>query len=33
MILAAESPTVAGLALRVGFLSPSHFTRTFRRDG
>ena len=31
MILATESPTVAELALRVGFLSPTHFTRTFRR--
>ncbi|BBK32845.1 AraC family transcriptional regulator [Stella humosa] len=30
-ILATEGPTVAEVALRVGFLSPSHFTRTFRR--
>ncbi|WP_437942412.1 helix-turn-helix transcriptional regulator [Sorangium sp. So ce341] len=30
-ILASEDISVAELALRVGFLSPSHFTRTFRR--
>jgi AraC family transcriptional regulator len=30
-ILAHESVSVAALALRVGFVSPSHFTRTFRR--
>jgi AraC family transcriptional regulator len=30
-ILAMERPSVVELALRVGFLSPSHFTRTFRR--
>lgn len=30
-ILASEGPTVAEVALRVGFLSPTHFTRTFRR--
>ncbi|HEX7125855.1 MAG TPA: AraC family transcriptional regulator [Thermodesulfobacteriota bacterium] len=30
-ILATERVTVAELALRVGFSSPSHFARTFRR--
>ena len=30
-ILATEEPTIAEVALRVGFLSPSHFSRTFRR--
>jgi AraC family transcriptional regulator len=30
-ILAAEPISIAELALRVGFLSPSHLTRTFRR--
>lgn len=31
VLLASERASVAEIALRVGFLSPSHFTRTFRR--
>jgi AraC family transcriptional regulator len=30
-VMAVENISVAALALRVGFLSPSHFTRIFRR--
>ena len=30
-IMAQDTASIAELALRVGFVSPSHFTRTFRR--